>query len=178
MSDNNVATPYRPFRCSICPRTFRSEQTLQTHIRAHSSEPERRHTCPHCSFGSILRTTLEIHLSTHSENPRPFLCPLCPRTFSRRTNLTTHIRTHDNSRPRRFPCPYCEHRTDRRNDLESHIVSRHQIVRTPEQRLPWESGILPAFGWDTPHMLPSFDTETFFTPDAVESNPASDPPSE
>src|SRR6266850_950745 len=149
MSSNNATAPYRPFRCSICPRTFRSDQTLQTHVRAHASEPERRHTCPHC-----------------------------PRTFSRRTNLTTHIRTHDNSRPRRFSCPYCEHRTDRRNDLESHIVSRHQVVRTPEQRLPWESGILPAFGWDAPRTLPSFNDEAFFAPDTVKTSPAPDPSSE
>src|SRR6267142_2946189 len=178
MSDNNTTTPYRPFCCSICPQTFRSNQTLQTHIRAHASEPERHHSCPHCSFASILHTTLQIHLLTHSENPCPFLCPLCPCTFSRRTNLTTHIHTHDSSHPRRFSCPYCEHRTDRRNDLESHIVSRHQVVRTAEQRLPWESGILPAFKWDTPRTLPSFDTETFFTPNTIESNPMPDLPSE
>jgi len=178
MSSDNTAAPYRPFRCSICPRTFRSDQTLQTHIRAHASEPERRHTCPHCSFASILCATLQIHLLTHSENPRPFLCPLCPRTFSRRTNLTTHIRTHDNSRPRRFSCPYCKHRTDRRNDLESHIISRHQVVCNQEERFGWESGVLPAFGWDTPRMLPSFDNEAFFTPDTIESNPTPDPPSE
>src|SRR6267142_1224389 len=171
MSDNNAAAPYRPFRCSICSRTFCLDQTLQTHIRAHASEPECRHTCPHCSFGSILHTTLQIHLLTHSENPHPFLCPLCPRTFSRHTNLTTHIQTHDNSRLRRFPCPYCEHRTDRHNDLELHIVLHHQVVCTQEQRLPWESGILPAFGWDTPHTLSSFNNETFFTPDKIESNP-------
>src|SRR6266850_6561468 len=130
MSDNNAAAPYCPFRCSICLRTFRLDQTLQTHICTHASEPERRHTCPHCSFGAILCTMLQIHLLTHSENPRPFLCPLCPCTFSRRTNLTTHIRTHDNSRPRCFPCPYCKHHTDRRNDLKSHIVLHHQVVHT------------------------------------------------
>src|SRR6267142_6663951 len=107
-----------------------------------------------------------------------FQCLLCPRTFSRQANLSTHVRTHDKSRPHRFPCPYCEHRTDRHNDLESHIVSRHQVICTQEQCLPWESGILPAFGWDTPHTLPSFDTETFFDPDTVESHPAPDPPSE
>src|SRR6266850_1906816 len=178
MSSNNTAAAYHPFRCPICPRTFRLDQALQIHICAYASEPERCHTCPHCSFGSILCTMLQIHLLTHSENPHPFLCPLCPHTFSRCTNLTTHIQTHDNSRPRRFPCPYCEHRTDRRNNLESHIVLCHQVVHTQEQHLPWESGILPAFGWDTPRTLPSFNTEAFFIPDTVESNPMPDPPSE
>src|SRR6267142_2999352 len=178
MSDNNAAAPYRPFQCPICPRTFRLDQTLQTHICAHVSEPERRHTCPHCSFGSILCTTLQVHLLTHSENPHLFLCPLCPRTFSRHTNLTTYIHTHDNSHPCRFPCPYCEHRTDRRNDLESHIISHDQIVRDQEEHFGWEGGVLPAFRLDTPRTLPSFDTETFFVSDAVESNPTPDPSSE
>src|SRR6266850_1741942 len=90
-----------------------------------------------------------------------FQCPLCPRTFSRWANLSTHVRTHDKSRPHRFPCPYCKHRTDRHNDLESHIISCHQVTRTQEDRLPWESAVLPAFGWDTLWSLPSFDDDAF-----------------
>src|SRR6267142_86134 len=89
-----------------------------------------------------------------------YQCPLCPRTFSRKTNLTTHVRTHDKSRPRCFLCPYCKHRTDRRNDLDSHIISRHQVVRTQEECLPWESTVLPAYEWDAPWSLLSFDDDT------------------
>src|SRR6267142_1007369 len=90
-----------------------------------------------------------------------YQCPLCPHTFSRKTNLTTHVRTHDKSRPRCFPCPYCKHRTDRHNDLESHIISCHQVVHTQEERLPWESMILPTYGWDMPWSLPTFDNDAF-----------------
>src|SRR6266850_345488 len=88
-----------------------------------------------------------------------FQCPLCPHTFSQRTNLTTHIRIHDNSCPHCFPCPYCKHHTDHHNNLESHIISKHQVVRTQEEQLPWESGILPAFRWDAPWSLPSFNND-------------------
>src|SRR6266850_764225 len=177
MSDNNDTTPYCPFRCSICPRTFQSDQTLQTHIRAHASELECHHTCLHCLFRSILRTMLQVHILTHSKNPCPFLCPLCPCTFSRWTNLTTHIRTHNNSRPRRFPCPYCKHRTDRCNDLESHIILHHQVIHNQEECFGWEGGVLPTFGWDTPHTIPSFD-ELLFEPDALKSTPPPDPTTE
>src|SRR6266850_3822752 len=90
-----------------------------------------------------------------------YQCPLCPCTFSRKTNLSTHICTHDKSCPRRFPCPYCEHCTDRCNDLESHIISCHQVVCTQEERLPWESAVLPAYEWDAPWSLPSFDDDAF-----------------
>src|SRR6266850_3227900 len=90
-----------------------------------------------------------------------FQCPLCPHTFSRHTNLTTHICTHDNSHLRQHSCPYCEHHTDRCNDLELHIVSKHQVVRTEEERLPWEGGILLAHGWDAPWSLLSFDDDAF-----------------
>src|SRR6266850_2408507 len=173
MSNSNTITPYRPFHCPTCTRTFRSNQTLQNHICTHTSEPAHDHTCLHCPFKSILRTMMQTHLLTHSQHPRPFLCPLCPRSFSRRTNLMTHIRTHDNSHPRRFPCPYCEHRTDRHNDLDAHIIARHQVVHTPEEQLPWEAATFPAFGWDTPHTLPSFD-ESFFGFDTSESIPPPD----
>src|SRR6266850_5916309 len=103
-----------------------------------------------------------------------YQCPLCPHTFSCKTNLTTHVCTHDKSRPCRFPCPYCEHRTDRRNDLDSHIISRHQVVHTQEERLPWESSILPAYGWDAPWSLSSFDDDaiTVLTPTASPTAPS------
>src|SRR6266850_6126145 len=68
---------------------------------------------------------------------------------------------HNKSRPCHFPCPYCEHRTDRRNDLESHIISLHQVTHAQEERLPWESAVLPAYGWDAPWSLPSFDDDAF-----------------
>src|SRR6266850_1534105 len=90
-----------------------------------------------------------------------YQCPLCPRTFSWKTNLMTHVCTHDKSRPRRFPCPYCEHCTDHCNDLESHIILCHQVVHTQEERLPWESAVLPAYGWDAPWSLPTFDDDAF-----------------
>src|SRR6267142_986561 len=106
-----------------------------------------------------------------------FQCPLCPHTFSRKTNLTTHVRTHDKSQPCRFLCLYCEHRTDRCNDLESHIISRHQVVRTQEERLPWESAVLPAYEWDAPWSLPSFDDDavTILTPAAPSTTPSTTP---
>src|SRR6266850_2957540 len=46
MSNNNAVTPYRPFHCHTCAHTFRSNQTLQNHVRTHTSEPVHDHTCP------------------------------------------------------------------------------------------------------------------------------------
>src|SRR6267142_3835937 len=85
----------------------------------------------------------------------------------------THVHTHDKSRPRRFPCPYCKHHTNQRNDLESHIILHHQVVRTQKECLPWESTVLPAYGWDAPWSLPTFNDDAFtiLTPTAPPTIP-------
>ncbi|KAI9088347.1 hypothetical protein DFS34DRAFT_640621 [Phlyctochytrium arcticum] len=55
-------------------------------------------------------------------------CPFCTKTFSRRFNLTAHLRTHDPHRPRPFTCPTCHNTFTRAHDL-----SRHASVHSEDK---------------------------------------------
>ncbi|TPX68754.1 hypothetical protein SpCBS45565_g02956 [Spizellomyces sp. 'palustris'] len=61
-----------------------------------------------------------------SKSPR-FTCPIlsCSKTFSRRFNLTAHLRTHDPQRPRPFNCNQC-----RSSFVRAHDLLRHASVHS------------------------------------------------
>ncbi|KAJ7588491.1 STE like transcription factor-domain-containing protein [Mycena floridula] len=55
----------------------------------------KAHPCPLLSCGRQFKQIEELkrHLRTHTMD-RPFTCPRCPKTFSRRDNLVDHVRVH------------------------------------------------------------------------------------
>ncbi|KAI8071654.1 hypothetical protein BC940DRAFT_293369 [Gongronella butleri] len=58
-----------------------------------------------------------------------YLCPLCNRTFRRRYNLGTHLRTHNRERVKPYPCNMCNKAFDRKHDCERHISTVHMGER-------------------------------------------------
>ncbi|KAJ3037611.1 hypothetical protein HDV00_001499 [Rhizophlyctis rosea] len=82
--------------------------------------------------------TTTTHLPPHpptndrATHTRTHICPYyptCPKAYTRRFNLTSHIlSTHTNTRP--FPCPHCpsdqQLRFARKHDLNRHIASVHE----------------------------------------------------
>ncbi|XP_063229152.1 zinc finger protein 771-like [Bacillus rossius redtenbacheri] len=61
-----------------------------------------------------------------SEAPptRRFQCPNCRSAYSRRSNLSRHVR-YECGQEGRFKCPLCPHRSARHNNLQRHIHARH-----------------------------------------------------
>ncbi|KAH9380565.1 hypothetical protein HPB48_017325 [Haemaphysalis longicornis] len=49
---------------------------------------------------------------------RPYGCHLCPSSFSRRTHLEDHVRTHTKERP--FGCEHCGQRFTQSSNLVRH----------------------------------------------------------
>ncbi|KAI8821166.1 uncharacterized protein EV422DRAFT_496135 [Fimicolochytrium jonesii] len=61
--------------------------------------------------------------------PRLYTCPSphCPKTFTRRYNLQSHMRCHSGERP--FVCKYCATTFSRKHDLRRHCRSLHTEER-------------------------------------------------
>ncbi|XP_071514475.1 uncharacterized protein [Panulirus ornatus] len=60
------------------------------------------------------------------EQKKPFVCPLCGQSFTRRDNLANHIKTHTGDRP--FMCQYC-HKCFSRKDY----LKQHERIHTGEK---------------------------------------------
>ncbi|CAG8537763.1 7211_t:CDS:1 [Cetraspora pellucida] len=58
---------------------------------------------------------------------KQFPCPVCKRSFSRKFNMQSHLKTHDTDRVKPYACTYesCNLRFTRKHDLKRHINGIH-----------------------------------------------------
>jgi hypothetical protein len=90
----------------------------------------KKHTCTYsqCNKSFSQRTHLLIHIRSHS-GEKPYLCgvPCCGQRFSQLGNLKTHERRHRGEKPFGCEVPGCDKRFSQRSNLRSHCVSVHGI---------------------------------------------------
>ncbi|CAL1301210.1 unnamed protein product [Larinioides sclopetarius] len=102
----------RPFVCNMCLKSFSQKGSLQRHLMVHiKSTPAHTivsclrdknvaiseigffHACPHCSYVTPNTGCLKRHIRTHS-GERPFMCKMCHKSFTQKSNLQRHLLVH------------------------------------------------------------------------------------
>ena len=140
----------RPFRCTLCQRSFSTEPLLKEHkcrtstqrcvcdicgrgiscpqaLRRHRLQhsEERPAKCETCGAGFIDEVALSKHVLTHSEE-KPYLCDFCGKGFRFKDYLVRHTRFHTGEKP--YKCSGCE-----KSFATSDTLNRHFLIHTGEK---------------------------------------------
>ncbi|XP_049458480.1 zinc finger protein 184-like isoform X2 [Epinephelus fuscoguttatus] len=120
----------KPFRCSVCAKTFKHRGNLNMHMRTHTGV--KPFSCSLCGKRFTQKPGLDYHLKTHT-GEKPFSCSVCGKTFRHKGAVTYHMATHTGVKP--FSCGVCGKRFRRTSQLKAHrCVSEYSRLRRGDER--------------------------------------------
>ncbi|XP_061570317.1 zinc finger protein 234-like isoform X1 [Cololabis saira] len=127
-NNQNINSSSLPFKCSICPSTFKHCDRLLNHLIKHPNVPP--FTCSYCSKTFECRSSFSVHLRDHVE--RPYACSCCDKKFYSKSVLKRHERIHTGERP--YACPLCNKKFKQSYSctlhLRSHTKDKPYLCRT------------------------------------------------
>ncbi|XP_031694985.1 zinc finger protein 84-like [Anarrhichthys ocellatus] len=105
----------KPFRCSVCAKTFKQRGNLNIHMRTHTGV--KPFGCSVCGKKFTQKAGLDYHLRIHT-GEKPFSCSLCGKSFRHKGAVTSHMATHTGAKP--FSCSVCNKRFRATSQLKVH----------------------------------------------------------
>ena len=85
----------------------------------------RRVTCPICHKSFLRKTSLTVHVETVHENIKSFTCHFCNRSYGQKSALNEHLKTVHKSGIA-FTCPICHQTFQQKNYLTLHLRTDHK----------------------------------------------------
>ena len=150
---NMIHTGERPYKCSMCDRSFTQPHHRLNHELAHwavpsgtvvsdsghctggsvssslsGSSPENEGKILRCRFCNVAFSNLRRlrdHLTIH-DTKRRFACSICGMKFMKSAHLTMHMQMHTTTP--QFCCPYCDREFYRTQYYEDHLLTHENRI--------------------------------------------------
>ncbi|XP_071483604.1 uncharacterized protein, partial [Diadema antillarum] len=116
----------RKIECEVCHRMFVSSYQMRKHRLTHGGQEhkeERLVRCEQCGRGFLNAGMLRRHQG-HKGCRAKYVCAVCKQRFSRRVDLTDHMKEHDAPMDGKwFRCDTCDKSYVKKKYLKIHMLS-------------------------------------------------------
>lgn len=119
-------TNERPFLCSECGKSFKTNVRLQEHIRRHKGI--KPYECNLCSKHFYDKSEKRKHSFIHSHK-KPYNCTICGKGFIFPSSWKQHKRIHSGEKP--YSCTFDA--TCTKKFATSSQLKRHTLIHTQEK---------------------------------------------
>nr|XP_045613509.1 zinc finger protein 69-like [Procambarus clarkii]XP_045613511.1 zinc finger protein 69-like [Procambarus clarkii]XP_045613512.1 zinc finger protein 69-like [Procambarus clarkii] len=114
----NTHTQDKKYVCVDCGSAFLRICNLSAHKKRFHSSDDVRLLCEVCGKSMATQKDLRRHQLAHHSKERPFACGQCPRSYTAKESLKSHLRTHTGEKPFKCACGKAFHK--------STVLRRHQ----------------------------------------------------
>ena len=121
----DVSSDNQLFLCHICSKSFHSKPSLKLHVN-YVHTYERPHVCEVCNKSYKIRSELNQHILTHSEN-FDYSCETCGKQFRGKANLRMYMKTHISEEAKINVCSICGNRFARLQHLRKHQTTNSNV---------------------------------------------------
>ena len=117
------------YSCDQCHYHSKLKWNLANHVKTHSSDKPYACEFSLCNFRCRLAWNLKLHLRRYHDPSQTFLLsckfPGCLYKTIERSQLNSHLETHDPNRVPKFLCTLCSKGFLAKQSLEKHVVQTH-----------------------------------------------------
>ena len=122
-----------PYICDFCPKSFINKQSFNYHIaKVHSVGEIKYHTCEVCNYQTHEMARLNEHIRVVHQKEKKYQCTFCDKKFAYDQGLNNHLKVDHNAGTKVEKCDQCDFETQTKDKLSKH-KSHHHSKKQPKQ---------------------------------------------